>query len=155
MSYTKTTWKTGDVITAEKLNKIEDQVAANEEAISSAGGGDSVFIVNIDAEGSGGTITATADKTRQEMSAAVEAEKPIIIRLTRNYPTQQSSTIFEMTPQAIWAAPPEAGGYEFSAEKILQIDGTSKKINTVKLLINSAYNNTDTITVSYPTYSFT
>ena len=37
MSYTKTTWKTGDVITAEKLNKIEDQVAANEEAISQGG----------------------------------------------------------------------------------------------------------------------
>ena len=34
MSYTKTTWQTGDTITAEKLNKIEDQVAANEEAIS-------------------------------------------------------------------------------------------------------------------------
>ena len=48
MSYTKTTWETGDVITAEKLNKIEDQVAANEEAISSAGGDDSVFIVNIE-----------------------------------------------------------------------------------------------------------
>ena len=69
MSYTKTTWKTGDVITAEKLNKIEDQVAANEEAISSAGGDDSVFIVNIDAEDNSGTITATADKTREEMSA--------------------------------------------------------------------------------------
>ena len=146
MSYEKTNWQVGDTITAEKLNKIENKLEALD---------DSVFIVNIDAEGSGGTITATADKTRQEMSAAVEAEKPIIIRLTRNYPTQQTSTIHEMTPQAIWAAPPEAGGYEFSAEKILQIDGTSKKINTVKLLINSAYNNTDTITVSYPTYSFT
>lgn len=154
MTYEKTNWKVGDAITATKLNKIEDQVAANEEAIASAGGDDSVFIVNIDAEGSGGTITATADKTRQEMSAAVEAEKPIIIRLTRNYPTQQSSTICEMTPPNIWAAPPEAGGYEFSAEKILQIDDASKKIYTAKLLINSAYNNTDTITVSYPTYSF-
>ena len=145
MSYIKTTWETGDVITAEKLNNIENELEALD---------DSVFIVNIDAEGSGGTITATADKTRQEMSAAVEAEKPIIIRLTRNYPTQQSSTIFEMTPTNIWAAPPEAGGYEFAAEKILQIDGTSKKIYTAKLLIIVS-NNTDTITVSFPTYSFT
>ena len=153
MSYTKTTWKTGDVITAEKLNKIEDQVAANEEAISSAGGDDSVFIVNIDAEDSGGTITATADKTRQEMSAAVEAEKPIIIRLTRNYSTPQPSTIYEMTPN-INVAPPEAGGYAFTAEKILQIDSTSKIIYTAKLLI-SVDNNTDIITVSFPTYSFT
>lgn len=154
MSYTKTTWKTGDVITAEKLNKVEDQVAANEEAISSAGGDDSVFIVNIDAEGSGGTITATADKTRQEMSAAVEAGKPIIIRLTRNYPAQQSSTIFEMAPR-IWAAPQQAGGYEFAATKILQVDGTSKKIYTAELLINEDNNNTDIITVSFPTYTFT
>lgn len=26
MSYTKTTWETGDVITAEKLNKMEDGI---------------------------------------------------------------------------------------------------------------------------------
>ena len=154
MSYTKTTWETGDVITAEKLNKIEDQVAANEEAISSAGGDDSVFIVNIDAEDNSGTITATADKTRQEMSAAVEAGKPIIIRLTRNYSTPQPSTIYEMTPPNINVAPPEAGGYAFTAEKVVQIDGTSKRIYTAKLLI-SVHNNTDIITVSFPTYSFT
>ena len=146
MSYIKTTWETGDVITAEKLNKMED-------GIESAGGDDSVFIVNIDAEDSGGTITATADKTRQEMSAAVEAEKPIIIRLTRNYSTPQPSTIYEMTPN-INVAPPEAGGYAFTAEKIVQIDGTSKRIYTAKLLI-SVDNNTDIITVSFPTYSFT
>jgi hypothetical protein len=149
MSYEKTNWQKGDVITAEKLNKIEDQVAANEEAISSAGGDDSVFIVNIDAEDNSGTITATADKTRQEMSAAVEAEKPIIIRLTHNYSTPQPSSIHEMTPN-IHVAPPEAGGYAFTAKKILQIDGTSKRIYTAELLIS-----TDTITVSFPTYSFT
>ena len=151
MTYEKTNWKVGDTITAEKLNKIEDQVAANEEAISSAGGDDSVFVVNIDAEDSGGTITAaTADKTRQEMSAAVEAEKPIIIRLTRNYSTPQPSTIYEMTPPNIHVAPPEAGGYAFTAEKILQIDDTLKRIYTAKLIISA-----DTITVSFPTYSFT
>ena len=37
MTYEKTNWKVGDAITAEKLNKIEDQVAANEEAISQGG----------------------------------------------------------------------------------------------------------------------
>ena len=147
MSYEKTNWKVGDAITATKLNKIEDQVAANEEAIASAGGDDSVFIVNIDAEDSGGTITATADKTRQEMSAAVDAGKPIIIRLTH------TPMIYEMTPD-MYLAPPEVGGYLFAAEKIMQIDGTSKRIDTVKLLI-SVNNNTDTITVSFPEYIFT
>ena len=37
MSYEKTNWQVGDTITATKLNKIEDQVAANEEAISQIG----------------------------------------------------------------------------------------------------------------------
>lgn len=128
------------MITAEKLNNIENELEALD---------DSVFIVNIDAEDNSGTITATADKTRQEMSAAVDAGKPIIIRLTRNYSTPQPSTIYEMTPPNIHVAPPEAGGYAFTAEKILQIDGTSKRIYTAKLLIS-----VDTITVSFPTYSF-
>ena len=39
MSYEKTNWKVGDTITATKLNKIEDQVAANEEAISASSEG--------------------------------------------------------------------------------------------------------------------
>ena len=146
MGYIKTTWETGDVITAEKLNNIENELEALDNR---------VFIVNIDAEDSGGTITATADKTRQEMSAAVEAGKLIIIRLTRNYSTPQPSTIYEMTPPNIHVAPPEAGGYAFTAEKILQIDGTLKRIYTAELLISVDNNNTDTITVSFPTYSFT
>lgn len=146
MSYEKTNWQVGDTITAEKLNKIENKLEALD---------DSVFIVNIDAEDNSGTITATADKTRQEMSAAVEAGKPIIIRLTRNYSTPQPSTIYEMTPPNINVAPPEAGGYAFTAEKVLQIDGTSKRIYTAELLISVDNNNTDIITVSFPTYSFT
>ena len=34
MSYTKTTWATGDVITAEKLNNAEDGIAANDTALA-------------------------------------------------------------------------------------------------------------------------
>jgi hypothetical protein len=155
MSYTKTTWKTGDVITAEKLNKIEDQVAANEEAISSAGGDDSVFIVNIDAEDSGGTITATADKTRQEMSAAADAGKPIIIRLTHNYaPSPLATSIHEMTPN-IWPGPLEAGGHNFSAEKIISsvMNNTERSISTAKVVVGTN-NDPDEITVNLYTYTF-
>lgn len=154
MSYTKTTWKTGDVITAEKLNKMEDQVAANEEAISSAGGDDSVFIVNIDAEDNGGTITATADKTRQEMSAATDAGKPIIIRLTHNYSTPQPSSIHEMTPN-VWPGPLEAGGHNFSAEKIISsvMNNTEQSITTVKVTIGTN-KDPDEITVNLYTYTF-
>ena len=153
MSYTKTAWKTGDVITAEKLNKIEDQVAANEEAISSAGGDDSVFIVNIDAEDNSGTITATADKTRQEMSAAADAGKPIIIRLTHNYASSPLATsIHEMTPN-IW--PLVAGGYSISAEKIISsvMNNTQRSISTAKVVIGTN-NDPDEITVNLYTYTF-
>lgn len=34
MSYSKTTWKTGDTITAQLLNHAEDGIAANDEAIA-------------------------------------------------------------------------------------------------------------------------
>lgn len=37
MSYTETTWKKGDAITAEKLNNIEGGIKANENAISRGG----------------------------------------------------------------------------------------------------------------------
>lgn len=155
MSYEKTNWQVGDTITATKLNKIEDQVAANEEAISSAGGDDSVFIVNVVAEDNNVTVTATADKTRQEMSAAVDAGKLIIIRLTYNLSDAQSihQAIHQLTTNNIWTST-NASGYNFTAEKILGIDNTLKNIHTAKVEIGF-YNNTDTITVSLPTYSFT
>ena len=144
MSYTKTTWKTGDVITAEKLNNIENELEALD---------DRVFIVNIDAEDNSGTITATADKTRQEMSAAVEAGKPIIIRLTHNYSTPQPSSIHEMTPNA-WSYG-TTGGYWFSAEKIISsvMSSTQRSISTVKVQIGT-YNDPDAITVNLYTYTF-
>jgi len=146
MSYTETTWKKGDAITAEKLNNIEGGIKANETAI-----GNNVFIVNVVAEDNSGAITATADKTRQEMSAAVDAGKRIIIRLTHNKKSTPPS-IHELTPN-IWTST-NASGYTFTAEKILQIDGTSKSINTAKVEIGF-YDNTDTITVSFPHISFT
>jgi hypothetical protein len=149
MSYTETTWKKGDAITAEKLNNIEGGIKANETAI-----GNNVFIVNVVAEDNSGTITATADKTRQEMSAAADAGKPIIIRLTHNYSTPQPSSIHEMTPN-IQVAPTEAGGHIFSAEKIISsvMNNTQRSISTVKVVIGT-YNDPDVITVNLYTYTF-
>lgn len=34
MAYNKTTWANGDVVTASKLNNIEEQILANESAIN-------------------------------------------------------------------------------------------------------------------------
>ena len=73
MSYTKTTWQTGDTITATKLNKIEDQVAANEEAISASSGGGIEFIT-IDGR------TYTCDKTYDEIVALFQAGKTVMAK---------------------------------------------------------------------------
>lgn len=73
MSYVKTTWETGDVITAEKLNKIEDQVAANEEAISASSEGGIEFIT-IDGR------TDTCDKTYDEIVALFQAGKTVMAK---------------------------------------------------------------------------
>ena len=75
MSYTKTTWQTGDTITAEKLNNIEGGIKANETAISQidAGGGDFIIAVTE----SGGSYTA--DKTIAEINAAKESGKNLVL----------------------------------------------------------------------------
>ena len=73
MSYIKTTWETGDVITATKLNKIEDQVAANEEAISASSEGGIEFIT-IDGR------TDTCDKTYDEIVALFQAGKTVMAK---------------------------------------------------------------------------
>ena len=63
MAYEKQTWTTGEVITQEKLNHMEDGIAE--------GGG--VVVVNVTTTASeGGTVT-TLDKTWQEIYDALNA----------------------------------------------------------------------------------
>lgn len=57
MSYIPTEWKNGDIITSEKLNKIENGIA-------SAGGGTNILFATVDMS------TATLDKTWQELANA-------------------------------------------------------------------------------------
>lgn len=69
MAYVKQTWTTGEVITEEKLNHMEDGIA---------GGG--VLIVNATTTTSeGGTIT-TLDKTWQEIYDAVMSTGAVIMK---------------------------------------------------------------------------
>ena len=79
MSYTPTNWQTGDTITAEKLNHIEQGLF---EAV------DSIIILNDKAEPFIVTLTPTAqdlsgtmDKTVAEINAAYEAGKKIVFRV--------------------------------------------------------------------------
>ena len=59
MAYTPTNWQTGDTITAQKLNKLENGVAS---------GGDN-FLVTLTPTGE---TTATSDKSSSEIIAAIK-----------------------------------------------------------------------------------
>lgn len=85
MAYTPTNWKDGDIISAEKMNKLEQGVAE--------GGGGGVLLVNVTEGGSTPVVnsaspmltapipspTFTADKTYGEVDAAVKAEKMVYL----------------------------------------------------------------------------
>ncbi len=62
MAYTKTNWKDGDVISAEKMNKIEQGI----EDAGASGGGNNVFVVDF------GTATFN------EMYQAVQDGKTVL-----------------------------------------------------------------------------
>lgn len=51
MSYEKHTWETGETITAEKMNNLE-------EGVASSGGGEKTTILSINWQGSDTTIEA-------------------------------------------------------------------------------------------------
>lgn len=69
MAYVPTNWATGDVITAEKLNKIENGIVdANSQT----------YPVNITIDGE--NMTFTCDKTWNEIKTAYENGKHVIMR---------------------------------------------------------------------------
>lgn len=95
MAYTPTNWKDGDIISAEKMNKLEQGVAE--------GGGGGVLLVNVTESSDGGgstpvvnsaspmltaeipSPTFTADKTYDEVDAAVKAGKMVYLIYEGNY----------------------------------------------------------------------
>ena len=72
MSYEKQTWQTGDVITANKLNHMED-------GITGTGGGGDLFIVTVTPDSNWETFTA--DKTYNEVVSAAESGKVVVFRI--------------------------------------------------------------------------
>ena len=66
MSYVKNTWQTGDIVTAEKLNHLEDGVAS-----ASSGGGGGTFVVTYSYQEIEGEQYLVADKTFAEIQNAM------------------------------------------------------------------------------------
>lgn len=75
MSYTPTEWDNGDVITAAKLNKIEQGISEVSNSSGSCGGLEPL-IVTAEMSHSGVTV----DKTYAEIVAAVEAGRAVYAR---------------------------------------------------------------------------
>lgn len=73
MSYVKTTWETGDVITAEKLNKMEDGI---ESAAGSSSGG-ATLVVTYSEEGTTGTLDKTWNEIKDAFPNVVIEGSPI------------------------------------------------------------------------------
>lgn len=65
MAYTPTVWETGDVITAEKLNKAENGIAAASASSSP------LFVLTVDMAADGRSVTI--DKTLAEITEAYNA----------------------------------------------------------------------------------
>jgi hypothetical protein len=80
MSYNKTNWKTGDIVTAEKLNNIENGI--------SDGGTLIVHFVKTYNSDTGKT-TVTSDKTSIEIAEALESGQTVL-----GAEVSQYSTIF-------------------------------------------------------------
>lgn len=82
MAYEKQTWQTGDVITQEKLNHMEDGIAG-------AGGGGGVQYVDVTE-----SSPLTLSKTYAEIRAMIENGDSVVIRDNRNYITRYYSLNF-------------------------------------------------------------
>ena len=87
MSYSKTTWKTGDTITAQLLNHAEDGIAANDAAIAAIPAGVQLYgpylASNSDVEVTAGSNTFAELETLEDVNG-----------ITVNYPTDKTAKLF-------------------------------------------------------------
>ena len=69
MAYTKNTWNTGDIVSSQKLNHMEDGIANSEN----------VFIVGGVTFDQDNNITGTLDKTWQEIHDALQNKICLVV----------------------------------------------------------------------------
>lgn len=88
MSYTPTNWQSGDIVTSEKLNKLEQGVVSN---------GQDLFIINLIGEGPYQS-NRVADKTYGEIAEAFFSGKRVVLCWQeRNYDPQLGNDYFDPT----------------------------------------------------------
>ena len=85
MSYIPTTWETGDVITAEKLNNMESGIANGEDLFV-------ITAMNVATETNPRT-QPTLDKTFLEIADAIKAGKVVVLKI--NYEAEISFFVTE------------------------------------------------------------
>lgn len=116
MSYEKQTWATGDVITAEKLNHMEDGIAGAE---SGGGGGESIH-----------TLTATiTNDTEYDMTPMMTYPYNSGYMQIIEIPAGET-----MTLKYLYVELPEeyGGGYVVGIDSRYQIDDSSDAVNCVE-----------------------
>lgn len=99
--YVPTVWHTGDIITAAKLNKLEDQVLLNDQNIATID--EAVkslppFVVTF--SGLTGDGNAACDKTHAEVKAAYDSGKQITARYVAGTSIFQLTTNIELSVES-------------------------------------------------------
>ena len=92
MAYEKKTWETGEVITADGLNHIEDGV---QEALAS--GGSDVLVTHITTDITASTEQIDGDMTYTEIDEALLAGKVVFLQVTY----EMGGDVFGITPLLI------------------------------------------------------
>lgn len=121
MAYIPTEWETGDVITAEKLNKAEEGIAAA-----------SPLVITVSmAEGS--QTAKVMDKTYAEIEAAIIADAPIII--SQKY-MEDDALLGAYLYAMVSAGTGQPSGYELT---VLTVQGGHVAVNVFKASTKADY----------------
>ena len=100
MSYTPTEWKTGDIVTAQKLNKIEAGISES----GSGSGGSDWFVVNFTIPMENleeQLVTGSTEVTPRQVLEAVQNNKNILLKATSSTTVTGTTIVifFGVVPQ--------------------------------------------------------
>ena len=132
MSYTPTTWQTGDTITATAMNKIENGIA-------NAGGGTGGVIIN--------DTSGTLDKTFAEIYDLFDNGTPCYIKWTHNQPTDLDEQ-YTYTSAML----PIVAVYKYSDTYRIAVSATFFELLSEYVGIPTVWTYSATVSTGYPVY---